>query len=48
MIGNGAPQGTYTSHGVGHDYGVLKVDHRYRVATDFTDFDRQLHPVGEE
>jgi hypothetical protein len=48
MIGNGAPQGTYTSHGVGHDYGVLKVDHRYRVARDFTDFDRQLHPVGEE
>jgi hypothetical protein len=48
MIDNGAPQGAYTAHGVGHDFGPLKVGRRYQVVKAFTDFDRQLHPVGEE
>jgi hypothetical protein len=44
----GAPKGSYTGHGVGHDWSVFRVGRRYRVVKAFTDFDRQLHSVGEE
>jgi hypothetical protein len=48
MIDEGAPKGTYTSHGVGHAYEHLVPGRRYRVVKEFIDFDRQVHPVGEE
>ena len=48
MIGEGAPKGTYTAHGVGHDWQHLVAGKRYRVIKPFKDFDRQDHPVGEE
>ena len=44
----GAPKGTYSSRGVGHGYLHLIVGKRYRVVKEFTDFDREVHPVGEE
>jgi hypothetical protein len=48
MIGNGAPKGTYSAHGVGHDFHHMDVGKRYRVIKEFKDFDGQVHPVGEE
>jgi hypothetical protein len=48
MIGSGAPQGHYTGHTGKHAYGPLRPGVRYRVIQAFTDFDRQVHPVGEE
>jgi hypothetical protein len=48
MIGNGAPNGTYTAHGVGYAYNMLLPGRRYRVVKEFRDFDREIHPVGEE
>ncbi len=47
MIGDGAPKGTYSAHGVGHDWLHLVPGKRYRVIKAFKDFDRQDHPVGE-
>jgi Domain of unknown function (DUF3601) len=43
----GSPKGTYASHGVGHAYLHMAPGKRYRVVKAFTDFDRQVHPVGE-
>lgn len=48
MIGDGAPKGTYSAHGVGHDWQHLVAGKRYRVIKAFKDFDRQDHPIGEE
>lgn len=47
MIGDGAPKGTYTGHGVGHGFAHLEPGQRYRVIKAFKDFDGQDHPVGE-
>lgn len=44
----GSPKGTYSDRGVGHGYLHMIVGKRYRVVQEFTDFDRQVHPVGEE
>jgi hypothetical protein len=48
MIDEGAPNGTYTRHGIGQAYQHLTPGRRYLVVKEFRDFDRQLHPVGEE
>ena len=48
MVGDGAPQGTYTAHGVGHAWGMFEPGRRYRVIRAFPDFDNDQHPVGEE
>ena len=48
MIGPGAPKGAYSDRGVGHGYAHLEPGKRYRVVKEFTDFDREIHPVGEE
>lgn len=48
MIGQGAPKGTYTGHGVGHGFAHMMPGKRYRVIKEFNDFDRSVHPVGEE
>jgi hypothetical protein len=48
VIGEGFPKGTYTSHGVGHGFAHLLPGKRYRVVKAFTDFDREVHAVGEE
>ncbi len=45
---HGSPKGTYSSRGVGHGYAHMVPGKRYRVVKAFTDFDRQVHPVGEE
>ena len=47
MIGAGSPQGTYTSHGVGHAFAHLEPGKRYRVVKAFTDFDKDEHPISE-
>ena len=47
MIGDGAPKGTYSASGVGHDWLHPVAGKRYRVIKAFKDFDRQDHPVGE-
>lgn len=48
MMGHGAPKGTYTDRGVGHGFAHMTPGKRYRVIKAFTDFDRAVHPVGEE
>jgi hypothetical protein len=48
MQSPGSPKGAYTSHGVGHDWNIFSVGRRYRVVQAFVDFDRQVHPIGEE
>ncbi len=48
MIGDGAPKGAYTSHGVGHGFHHMTPGKRYRVIKSFRDFDGQDHPIGEE
>lgn len=47
MIGDGAPKGTYTRHGVGHGFHHMEPGKRYRVIQPFRDFDGQDHPIGE-
>jgi hypothetical protein len=43
------PQGTWTAraHG-GGDHQSLRVGQRYRVILQFADYDKSIHPVGEE
>lgn len=48
MIGEGAPKGTYTHHGVGHGFAHMTPGKRYRVIKAFKDFDGSVHAVGEE
>lgn len=48
MIGDSAPQGTYSTRGVGHAWLHLVPGKRYRVINPFKDFDREDHPVKEE
>jgi hypothetical protein len=45
---DGSPKGTYTDRGIGGSYEHLLPGKRYRVVKEFKDFDRDLHPVGEE
>ena len=45
------PFGTWSSHkapncGTAHDF--LRSGQRYRVTKDFSDYDRHVHPAGEE
>jgi hypothetical protein len=47
MRDEGSPAGTCTAHGVGHDYGPLRIGQRYRIIKPFRDFDGAVHPVGE-
>lgn len=47
LIGQGAPKGTCTSHGVGHGFAHMTPGKRYRVIKAFKGFDRAVHPVGE-
>jgi len=48
MIGDGAPKGAYTKHGVGHGFAHMAPGKRYRVVKAFKDFDGGIHPIGEE
>ncbi len=48
MIGEGAPKGTYTAHGVGSGFAHMTPGKRYRVVKAFKDFDGAIHAVGEE
>ena len=47
MIGDGAPQGTYSDRSVGHRLAHLVPGKGCRVINPFKDFDGQEHPVGE-
>lgn len=48
MIGEGSPKGAYSSRDVGHGFLHLLPGHRYRVVKEFIDFDKDVHPAGEE
>lgn len=40
-------RGTWSSHAQ-EEHQFLKAGHRYRVIRQFVDFDKSIHPVGEE
>ena len=47
MTEPGYPKGTWTKHAIDSPYAHLVPGKRYKVIKPFTDFDRNVHPVGE-